>query len=77
MSLTLRAYSEEIRRFINAACISLNKPCLYAGFSEYLALVGPLVVPHVPACWRCEELALEPQLGSEYVRNVVPAFWPL
>jgi len=76
---TLDEPHREIRRFVNAACISLNTPCLYAGFSEYLALVGPLVVPHVTACWRCEELALEPQLGSEYVNTerVVPSFGPL
>ncbi len=76
---TLDEPRREIRRLVNFACVKLNTPCLYAGFSEYLALVGPLVVPHVTACWKCQELALESDLGSEYVNEdrVVPSFGPL
>ncbi len=45
-----------IRRIINNVCIDKNKPVLFSGFSEHVAMVGPFVVPNKTACLSCIEI---------------------
>lgn len=43
----------EIRNKINKISISRQIPVVFAGFSEYMGIIGPLLIPHKTACWKC------------------------
>lgn len=45
--------SRLVRKHVNAICVREGVPLIFAGFSEYLGLVGPLIVPGETACWEC------------------------
>lgn len=64
-----------IRRLINKVCIENNKPVLFCGFSEYVAMIGPFIEPKTTACLRCIE-----NESTEIPMNnveVVPSYGPL
>lgn len=64
-----------VRRLINKVCIKNDKPVLFCGFSEYVAMIGPFVEPKTTACLCC----LEKQSFETPLNNVelVPSFGPL
>lgn len=72
---TLDRPLRKIRRVINNACVQLNKPVLFTGFSEHVAMVGPFVVPGESACLNC----IENGTLDEYLDNikVIPSYGPL
>ena len=64
-----------IRRLINKVCIENDKPVLFCGFSEYVAMIGPFIEPKTTACLNC----IEKQSSETPINNVelVPSFGPL
>ena len=64
-----------IRRLINKLCVKNGKPVLFCSFSEYVAMIGPFVVPKTTACLSC----IEKQSFEVPLNNVepVPSFGPL
>lgn len=64
-----------IRRLINKICINNNKPVIFAGFSEHVAMVGPFVIPNKTACLRCNEKDLDDL--PLYNVKIVPSFGPI
>lgn len=44
---------KDIRQKINKLSIQEKLPVVFAGFSEYLGIIGPLIVPGKTACWEC------------------------
>lgn len=64
-----------IRRLINKMCVENNKPVLFCGFSEYVAMIGPFIVPKKTACLKC----IEKETSELPVNNVeiVPSYGPL
>ncbi len=64
-----------IRRLINKVCIENDKPVLFCGFSEYVAMIGPFIEPKITACLNC----IEKQSSETPINNVelVPSFGPL
>ena len=64
-----------IRRLINKVCIKNDKPVLFCGFSEYVAMIGPFVEPKTTACLSCiEKQSFETPLNNV---EIVPSFGPL
>lgn len=64
-----------IRRLINKVCIKNNKPVLFCGFSEHVAIIGPFVEPKSTACLCCiEKHNTENPLNNV---DIVPSFGPL
>ncbi|MBP3635840.1 MAG: ThiF family adenylyltransferase [Bacilli bacterium] len=61
-----------IRRVINDICIKEEKPVLFSGFSEHVAMIGPFVVPNKTACLSC----IEKESNDEPLYNVkiTPSF---
>ncbi len=72
---TLDKPNRVIRRIVNAVCVELNKPVIFSGFSEHVAMVGPFVIPHKTACLMCLEKNIE-ELPLENV-DIVPSYGPL
>lgn len=72
---TLDKPIRKIRRLINDLCIKMEKPVIFSGFSEYVALVGPFVIPKKTACLLCTE----EKMNEEPLNNVqtVPSYGPL
>lgn len=64
-----------IRRLINKMCVQNNKPVLFCGFSEYVAMIGPFIEPKTTACLSC----IEKENSEIPINNVelVPSFGPL
>lgn len=64
-----------IRRLINKVSVKNDKPVLFCGFSEYVAMIGPFVEPKTTACLSC----IEKQNFETPLNNVelVPSFGPL
>ena len=64
-----------IRRLINKMCVQNNKPVLFCGFSEYVAMIGPFIEPKTTACLSC----IEKENSEIPIDNVelVPSFGPL
>lgn len=64
-----------IRRLINKVCIENDKPVLFCGFSEYVAMIGPFIESKTTACLNC----IEKQSSETPLNNVelVPSFGPL
>lgn len=64
-----------IRRLINKVCVENNKPVLFCGFSEYVAMIGPFIEPETTACLRC----IEKESTESPMNNVeiVPSYGPL
>lgn len=64
-----------IRRLINKLCVKNDKPVLFCGFSEYVAMIGPFVEPRATACLSC----IEKQIFETPLNNVepIPSFGPL
>lgn len=64
-----------IRRLINKVCVENDKPVLFCGFSEYVAMIGPFIEPKTTACLRC----IEKESSEVPMNNVelVPSFGPL
>lgn len=64
-----------IRRLINKLCVKNDKPVLFCGFSEYVAMIGPFVEPKATACLSC----IEKQIFETPLNNVepIPSFGPL
>ena len=72
---TLDKPARVIRRLINRICIQENKPVLFSGFSEHVAMIGPFVVPQKTACLKC----IEKETTEIPLHNVtlVPSYGPL
>ena len=72
---TLDKPSRIIRRIINEICVKYNKPIIFSGFSEHVAMVGPLIVPKKSACLKC----MDKHMNEEPLNNVqlVPSYGPL
>lgn len=64
----------KIRSIVNRIFVQLQIPFIFAGFSEYVINVGPLVIPQKTACWECI-LSKMDQLPT-YLSNVLetPSF---
>lgn len=72
---TLDKPSRIIRRLINNICVKEKKPVLFSGFSEYVAMIGPFVVPNKTACLMCiEKEEQETPLNNV---KIVPSYGPL
>ncbi len=72
---TLDKPTRIIRRIINKLCVKHNKPVIFSGFSEHVAMIGPFVVPSQSACLKC----IEKETSSKPLNNVkiVPSYGPL
>lgn len=72
---TLDKPSRIIRRLINDLCVKYNKPVMFSGFSEHVAMIGPFVVPRKSACLKCMLKDME----EEPLNNVIttPSYGPL
>ncbi len=72
---TLDKPARVIRRLINDLCIRYNKPVIFSGFSEHVAMIGPFVVPKETACLKC----IEREMTEEPMNNVLitPSYGPL
>lgn len=64
-----------IRRIINDVCISENKPILFSGFSEHVAMIGPFIVPKKTACLSCIDVDLDDE--PLFNVKVAPSFGPM
>lgn len=64
-----------IRRLINDICVCENKPVIFAGFAEHVAMIGPFIVPHETACLEC----IDKKTNDIPLQNVkiVPSYGPL
>lgn len=64
-----------IRRLINDICVSENKPVIFAGFAEHVAMIGPFVIPHETACLKC----IDKETTDIPLQNVkiVPSYGPM
>jgi molybdopterin/thiamine biosynthesis adenylyltransferase len=51
----------EIRQWVNEAAVRHVVPVAFGGLLETACLVGPLVLPHVTACWACTVSAMGAQ----------------
>lgn len=72
---TLDKPSRIIRNLINDLCVKYNKPVLFCGFSEHMAMVGPFIIPKKSACLACNE-----KKSQEIPLNnvlVVPSYGPI
>lgn len=49
-----------IREHVNKICVREEIPLIFAGFSEYMGIVGPLILPGTSPCWEC----IQEQLGE-------------
>ena len=67
-----------IRNIVNKASVKSKIPVLFLGFSEYLGMVGPLIIPGETACHECISKNLGNNLVAE-VGNVesTPSFLPI
>jgi len=76
---TIDKPSREIREIVNSACVKNNIPALFCGFSEYLGLVGPFVVPHKSACLNCIKLEIGPEIDQQYLNpnRIISSFGPI
>ena len=72
---TLDKPSRIIRRIINKLCIKHNKPVIFSGFSEHVAMIGPFIEPNKTACLMC----IEKHMNEEPMNNVIntPSYGPL
>ena len=72
---TLDKPVRKIRRLINKLCVRNNKPVIFSGFSEHVAMIGPFIIPNQTACLLCMEKSMnETPLNNV---NVVPSYGPL
>ena len=64
-----------IRRIINELCVKYNKPVIFSGFSEHVAMIGPFVIPGKTACLKC----IDKEMNEEPMNNVLitPSYGPL
>ena len=64
-----------IRRLINNLCVKYNKPVIFSGFSEHVAMIGPFIEPKKSACLKC----IEKDIQEEPIYNVkyIPSYGPL
>lgn len=64
-----------IRRLINDICVNENKPVIFAGFAEHIAMIGPFVIPHETACLKC----IDKETTDIPLQNVkvVPSYGPM
>lgn len=64
-----------IRRLINDICVNENKPVIFAGFAEHVAMIGPFVIPHETACLKC----IDKETTDIPLQNVkvVPSYGPM
>ena len=64
-----------IRRIINDLCVKYNKPVIFSGFSEHVAMIGPFVIPGKTACLKC----IDKEMNEEPMNNVLitPSYGPL
>lgn len=68
--------ANQIRSRVNKICVRERVPLLFSGFSEYLGIVGPLIIPYKTACWDCiykEDANIE----SLNINRIAPSFGPL
>lgn len=65
---TVDKHQRIIRRLINKLCVKNDKPVLFCGFSEYVAMIGPFVEPRATACLSC----IEKQIFETPLNNVEP-----
>lgn len=67
-----------IRNIVNEASVKTKIPVLFLGFSEYLGMVGPLIIPGETACHKCINKNLGDNLVAE-IGNVesTPSFLPI
>lgn len=66
-----------IKDYINKKCIKFSLPLIFAGFSEYMGEIGPLIVPKKTACWECikKDLGKIPKNMNNRIK--VPSYLPL
>ncbi len=64
-----------IRRMVNKMCVKYNKPVIFAGFAEHVAMIGPFIIPSKSACLKC----IEKPSNNEPLNNVIvtPSYGPL
>ena len=72
---TLDKPARIIRRLINNICIKYNKPVIFSGFAEHVAIVGPFIEPGNSACLNC----IDKSIVEEPMNNVkiTPSYGPL
>lgn len=72
---TLDKPSRIIRRVINNLCVKYNKPVIFSGFAEHVAMIGPFIEPRKSACLKC----IEKNMLEEPMNNVkiTPSYGPL
>lgn len=72
---TLDKPSRIIRRIINNLCVKYNKPVIFSGFAEHVAMIGPFIKPGKTACLKC----IEKNILEEPMNNVriTPSYGPL
>lgn len=72
---TLDKPSRVIRRTINKLCVKYNKPVIFSGFAEHVAMIGPFIIPSKTACLKC----IERESNNEPLNNVTitPSYGPL
>lgn len=72
---TLDKPARIIRRIINKLCVKHNKPVIFSGFAEHVAMIGPFIVPPKTACLKC----IEKENNNEPLNNVMitPSYGPL
>ncbi|MBB5076492.1 HesA/MoeB/ThiF family protein [Nonomuraea endophytica] len=72
-----------IRRWVNRACVKARVPFILGGFTQHVALVGPLVVPGVTGCLACQGRDFAGRYGSAVLpspansERLTPSFGPL
>lgn len=72
---TLDKPSRIIRRIINKLCVNYNKPVIFSGFAEHVAMIGPFIEPRKSACLKCiENYKLEEPMNNV---KTVPSYGPL
>ncbi len=64
-----------IRRLVNRLCVRFEKPVLFCGFSEHVAMVGPFVIPKKTACLGCIKIENNDQPFNNV--EIVPSYGPL
>lgn len=79
-SIAISTVDKPMRRIrieVNQIFNALNVPYIFSGFSEYVADIGPLVVPGKTACWNCVLSKIGTPSSSLKNVEVTPSFGPI
>ncbi|EHJ01782.1 UBA/THIF-type NAD/FAD binding protein [Clostridium sp. DL-VIII] len=81
--LVLCTMDKPTRNIVNNVCVRNDKSILFAGFSEYVGMIGPFIIPHKTACLKCIDSSINKNINKNIndmsinSDRIIPSFGPL